>query len=334
MYEIRFCQTNEQKKLQKFIDGKWKKSHILSKDDVLLKWQYFNKNENYYNFVVANNIKTGEFDAILGFIPLCHYDKKLVDKKDIWLAIWKVDETSCGKKGIGLDLLLFLKEKNNPCSIGAIGINENVKKIYKYYGYKIDKLTQYYLLNTNVEAYKIAYISKVTKNIFNPGCCQINEIRDLYKIDDLKCRYRPQKSIEYIYNKYHNHPNYKYKLFGVYCSNKLRSIFIIRKINIDDSSCLRIVDIYGDLKNINSLGSEFQRILEQEESEYIDCLNYGISESVFFDMGFKKRTDEMIIPNYFEPFEKRNIDIEIAYKSNYNDYIIFKGDSDQDRPNL
>ena len=50
-------------------------------------------------------------------------------------------------------------------------------------------------------------------------------------------------------------------------------------------------------------------------------------------MGFVKKGLSDIVPNYFEPFLKQNINIDYAFKSK-SPYVIFKGDSDQDRPNL
>ena len=51
-------------------------------------------------------------------------------------------------------------------------------------------------------------------------------------------------------------------------------------------------------------------------------------------MGFlEKNNDHEVIPNYFEPFLKKNVSIEFAYKAKENNYAIFKADSDQDRPN-
>ena len=70
-----------------------------------------------------------------------------------------------------------------------------------------------------------------------------------------------------------------------------------------------------------------------ENAEYIDCLNYGISQETFLNMGFLVR-ENIIIPNYFEPFEQRNVDIEFAFSSKSDEYVIFKGDSDQDRPSF
>ena len=66
-------------------------------------------------------------------------------------------------------------------------------------------------------------------------------------------------------------------------------------------------------------------------------MNYGIKKEVFLNMGFQLldiEQEDIILPNYFEPFEKRNVAIEIAYKAQYEGYVAFKGDSDQDRPNV
>ena len=44
--------------------------------------------------------------------------------------------------------------------------------------------------------------------------------------------------------------------------------------------------------------------------------------------------DQIVVPNYFEPFVKKNINLKWAIKSN-NPVMtpMFKGDCDQDRPN-
>ena len=67
----------------------------------------------------------------------------------------------------------------------------------------------------------------------------------------------------------------------------------------------------------------------------IDLLNYGISEKIFKKLDFSKldfSSDDIIIPNFFHPFIQRNIKIEFSYISKYEDFTIFRGDGDQDRP--
>ena len=50
-------------------------------------------------------------------------------------------------------------------------------------------------------------------------------------------------------------------------------------------------------------------------------------------MGFiQKDTVNDIIPHYFEPFLKKNVSIEFAYKTKERNYAFFKADGDQDRP--
>ena len=147
----------------------------------------------------------------------------------------------------------------------------------------------------------------------------------------------PQKSIQYFESRYLAHPIYNYKLFGVEESNKIIGVIVLRKVFNGSNSALRVVDFLGEPLALNGLYSNFQKLLNDNGSEYIDCYNYGIDESRFYNAGFTKRTkeDDVIIPNYYEPFEKRNVDLHFAFKcdSNYN-FVAFKGDSDQDRPNL
>ena len=52
--------------------------------------------------------------------------------------------------------------------------------------------------------------------------------------------------------------------------------------------------------------------------------------------GFKqnKFTKNIIIPNYFEPFVKENINICTAVWPKKTQLLIFKGDGDQDRPSF
>ena len=72
--------------------------------------------------------------------------------------------------------------------------------------------------------------------------------------------------------------------------------------------------------------------LKQWNCEYIDCYETGVQDNYFVEGGWKEISEtEDIIPEYFYPFEQRNIDI--YYMSTLPDVILFKGDGDMDRPN-
>ena len=74
-----------------------------------------------------------------------------------------------------------------------------------------------------------------------------------------------------------------------------------RKIETELGTCLRIVDF----KQIFYLdGYYLNEILTTENADYIDCLNHGISDDQFHEMGFHKRADNMLITQWFEPLDQ------------------------------
>jgi hypothetical protein len=330
MENISFCNNEDFDKLQKFIHEKWKENHILAVDKKLLDFQH--KSKNGYNFVISKN-DNKEITGILGFIPLSKFDENVKAETDIWLAIWKVDEKEA-EPGIGFALLKWLEKQIQPQSIGSIGINTEVKRIYDILGYNTGVLKQYFILNPSIQNYKIASFKKEQTPIYNsPSTSFIKEIT-IKDVEYLNFSCNPVKSAKYIENRYLSHPYYKYLLFGAYTKNVLKAVFVIRKVVINENSCMRIVDIQGELTEVNSIYESIISTLQKHDSEYMDCLNHGLSERLFSEWGFSLRNSEIIIPNYFEPFLQENIDIPFAYKSKNPNYVVFKGDSDQDRPNI
>ncbi len=330
MENISFCNDKDFDNLKKFIHEKWKENHILSVDEKLMDFQH--KSKNGYNFVISKN-NNNEITGILGFILLSKFDENLKATTDIWLAIWKVDEKKA-EPGIGFALLKWLEKQIHPQSIGSIGINTEVKRIYDILGYKTGVLKQYFIPNPSIKNYKIANFKKVQTPIYKSSSASFVKEIKIEDLDHLNFSFNPFKSKKYIENRYLKHHYYKYSLFGGYEKNVLNAVFVIRKIVINGSSCLRIVDIQGDLTKLNSIYESIISILQNHDSEYIDCLNHGLSENLFSKLGFELRNSETIIPNYFEPFLQENIDTLFAYKSKTPNYVIFKGDSDQDRPNI
>ena len=200
-----------------------------------------------------------------------------------------------------------------------------------------NSLNHYYIINNSFIDYKI-----LKRKVEQKSYLDIEESNlTLIKIDNLSNlklvhKYKPEKTIDYLINRYQKHPVYKYSFYGLRNhENNIQCVLIIRKQIYSDRSCLRIVDIYGDIDNIESLKKQFENLLTMEDAEYIDVLNYGISETIFKKIGFLKldfSSDNIIIPNFFQPFVQKNIKIEFSYISKYDDFVIFRGDGDQDRP--
>ena len=76
---------------------------------LLLDFQHLK--DDKYPFLVAENMRTHEYDALIGFIPKSRFDPGLRENGDYWVAIWKKqddvvnDET--GLIGIQLFYRLF-----------------------------------------------------------------------------------------------------------------------------------------------------------------------------------------------------------------------------------
>lgn len=333
IYDIINCGQQELPLLMNFIQNHWKEGHPFSKSETLIRFQHWNK-KKYYNFLLAINKSTKEVDGIIGYIPTSQYDDSLIENKDYWGAIWKVREDVINEDINMLGFYLWEKLHNTiqSHSYGSVGISSIAKKIYKKLSQKTGVLNQYYILRNQKEDYAIA-IAPINNNILNlpVESSQIKEI-DIDDTTNINAFYRPYKSVKYLINRYKKHPIYKYSFISILD----KAILVTRTISVNNSKAIRIVDCLGTLDGLPNIYNDFQTLLMNQNAEYIDFINHGIDKSVFLNMGFKKLDpdEEIIIPNYFEPFERRNIKIEFAYKTPFDNYTIFKGDSDQDRPNI
>lgn len=143
----------------------------------------------------------------------------------------------------------------------------------------------------------------------------------------------PRRSPNYIEHRYYNHPYYTYIIWGLHRKNNIKSAIVARE-RVEDAKVLRIVDFFGRDKDIAYAGKEFDRILDKNNYEYIDFYCYGIDDDFLTQAGFIRRdeNDSNIIPNYFDPFVKKNI--ELYFYTWYLPNIhVYRGFGDQDRPN-
>jgi len=130
-YSLHICMKSELKDLQQFINAYWRKDHILARSQSLMDWQHYNKENAKYNFVLAKHLESKEIHGVLGFIPTTHFDKT-IKEKDLWMAMWKIREDNSAP-GLGLSLLKYLINNENPRSISVLGISSDTIPLYKYF---------------------------------------------------------------------------------------------------------------------------------------------------------------------------------------------------------
>ena len=158
--------------------------------------------------------------------------------------------------------------------------------------------------------------------------------------DDAKVfsRLSSYKSKIYFLNRFFKHPIYQYIFYTIKNRNEVLAILVARVCGNYMGKCLRIVDFIGDITAISGVRNQLMGIMGEFDYEYIDFMVVGLEDKELQNAGFKRRRDysDVILPNYFEPFVRENIDLDYAYKSidKREEIIFFKADADQDRPNL
>jgi hypothetical protein len=332
---IGFCSKEDIPNLKEFLHKHWRPNHIFCHHQTLFDWQHWNEEMNAYHFLLARDEKE-EILGVLGFIPTFQYDASLEKKGDFFGAIWRINEQH--PKSVGLGHMLFRKLLKLPHfkHFGSLGISQDTINYMKIMRYHVGEMNHYFLLNPQINSFQIAQINTpiILNQPNNPSEeVTFKAISDLHNIQEFETSYKPKKTITYLINRYVNHPVFRYKFYLSSVSDNHLALFVVRKVTVNDAVCLRIVDVFGKIEEHPSLQFHWEKTLMDEGAEYVDCYNIGIDKEHFERLGFVKKMSGMdvVIPNYFEPFEQKNIPLFYAF--NAPNYVLFRGDSDQDRPN-
>jgi len=330
-YDIRICRSEDCEDLMEFIDKYWRAGHPLAKSQALLDWQH--RSPEGYNFLIAR--KGEEIHGIIGFIPTGQFDPAL-GSNDTWLTMWKVRE-DVSPPSLGLALLQAIRKRFTYASLGIVGSSEIAQAFYTKLGFHIGVMQQHYMVNRKKDTFKL--IGNFDGEYSAP--CSSTEV-SLKPIDGeqlLDFRFtpsvHPHKSPHYYYNRYLCHPSYSYQIFGILRHSQPRGLLVVRKATYLSSNAIRIVDLYGPAEALQGASQALQGLLEDFDAEYLDFNQFGYNNQIFTEAGLLLRlpSSKVIVPNYFEPFEQRNVNIAVAFEGCGN-YLIVKGDSDQDRPNM
>jgi hypothetical protein len=321
-----------------FIRDHWSANHVFVHAPDVFDWQYAQA-DGRINMVMAE--QGGSILGVLGFIPLGRFDPALGDN-DILLALWKVRE-DVGPPGLGLRLLKFIQAQLKPRMIGAIGISAMVGPIYAALGYTLDRLHHAALFNPDMQGnFRIAAnVPDVLPT--QTGKTPLHRIRRLTETDRAAVERiaqaaAPQKSAAYVWERYINHPFYNYTCTLIERETDAIAVCIWREVACKGAKIFRIVDIVGDTAWLAEAHSLLMPFMASAHAEYMDVMQVGTPEEVLRQGGWisPEWQADLILPNYFAPFEARNIDIKLAYRQFGGAKSIvrlYRADSDQDRPN-
>ena len=330
LIRFRIASVSDCDEIMKFIASNVKRDHILATERSFFLYEYGNGDE--LNVLLAEDKNSG---SIVGIY--CYYPYSCTENGcDLAGGISQVSR-DCGIPLVGTVLYEKLKEFFNVRSIVSVGMKKNSS-------YEINRrrkdtylgsLSQLYMLSGSGQ-YKIAAI----KNETIPQITEHDQ-KELLLYEDADQMYAsfdeerfkdrlPYKSREYVEHRYFNHPVYKYCMYGM--GDNL--VIVCREVRADGGKALRIVDILGDSTQIRYSGKALKTIMNENGYEYIDFMEFGMDETDILAAGFTKLELDgaNIIPNYFEPFVQKNI--EVLCCASLQPALIFKADADQDRPSV
>ncbi|MEM1417155.1 MAG: hypothetical protein AAGH15_19815 [Myxococcota bacterium] len=331
---LAFCGADEEAELRAFLDAHWRRDHVFVRVPELLRFQHRDRHAgDRLNFVVARD--AGRMVGALGFIPFQHYGEA-EGPLDLCLAIWKVRE---GVPGLGLALLKFLRGRLRPRLIAAFGLSDVVLPIYRALGYHVGVADHHVLFHPGAPDEGIA------RRAGAPGVRGRDAagwaLRDLDLADQALGRELvgvPHKPAGYLRHRFAEHPWYRYGASGVFEGRALRALVVWRRNQANERSCLRAVDLWGDEAALARVPGGLARLLEREGADYVDLVHHGVDGAALAAAGFVDRRahEGLVLPIYFEPFERRNVDLTFSVKApkGVGPVRLFRGDSDQDRPNL
>ena len=341
IYSFSICKKEEGDEVVDFLRKYWRgENYCLVKSRDLFDWQYFNKRTGTYNFVIARHKQRDEIDCIEGFIPVSMYDETN-DTGYMWGSIWKTRD-DIRTFGLGMAVLCYMNRIFSMSKWMAFGLSQFSISNYTSLGFECRNSEHYFLLNPTKQKFKLcggveAYINKdyTGDNSFSLNECSLEEYQNINSDNEMFNAYNSFKTKDFYVNRYFKHPWYEYKAYSI-SKEDVKAIIFTRECKAEGAKCLRIVDYVGRHDWLESVNEKLKGLLEQNNYEYIDLIIAGENPDVLNKAGFinKKIDENIIIPNYFEPFVKENVPMFYTYHKNCTSTVVYKADGDQDRPNF
>lgn len=327
MIKIRQAVYEDIPRIMKFIDEHWKKGHIMGNDRTMFEFQHVRNGEVFY--IIAEDEADKIIYGAMGYIPMMEQEWPCMST--VMIRSLKNPEN----RMLGEEMARYF-EKNMQCfNLFSVGVEQRYAKTIQELGSNVRKLKQYYRLGRE-RKFKIAQIAHYERPPVEPGgilMVPLKTARDFLKEVDQEEIYKdyPRRSPAYIEHRYYHHPYFSYKIWGLQSGDGMKSALAAREEIVDDAKVLRIVDFFGRDADLAYIGSELDRILTEEDYEYVDFYCYGIDDEIMQKAGFllREESDRNIIPNYFDPFEQRNV--ELYFYTWFIDKIhVYRGFGDQE----
>lgn len=329
MIQIRQAVYADIPRIMGFIDENWKKGHIMGTDRTMFEFQHVRNKEVFY--VLAEDDTDGKIYGTMGYIPMEEQEGACMST----VMIQALNNPE--NRMLGEEMARFFEQNMKCRNVISVGVNRRYARVIKGIGGAcVDRLRHFYRLAEKKE-FRVALIQDCKRLPVLDGVRMVllgtpEEFMKEMNLDEISRDY-PRKSPAYIIHRYYNHPYYKYQIYGLKDKGGMRCAVVGREEVVEGVKVFRLVDLFGREEKLVACGAELDRIIRENDYEYIDFYCYGIKEDILEKAGFIERVekDKNIIPNYFDPFLRENIEIYF-YTWYLSDIHVYRGFGDQDRP--
>lgn len=329
---IRQARMDEIDRVMAFLKENWDEKHIMANNRELMCYEH--AWNGTFTFILAEDAHTKKLYGVCGYMP--YSEEK---PTDIGAGIWKVIQSP--RFMLGTELLKYVQERPGCRMLACCGANPHTKGHRKLIGHSNFKLNHYYRLNPSRSKFEVAIIQD--KKIIEKQNDVCYDFVSLDTIDKFKarfdmCRFKdimPYRDYSYIKHKYFDHIKYQYRIIGIEVKCRVDAVIVGRDVCINNRKIFRIIDFMGKEDAFAGTYNAWEQFISEGNYEYVDFYEYGLLQETLLNAGFVKRleNDVNVIPNYFEPFVQKNIEIHISTNIK-GSFRMFKGDGDQDRPNI
>jgi len=347
----------DSKKVSSFFKKEWNRPISLG-DFNFYKWQFIDvpNQDNIDNCCIAIN-ENLDVIAVMGV-----NNREFIENNNTInageLTTWIVKE-EYRNKGIGPKMITFLTNKYE--ILIGMGISNDALPVYIRSGFKYlkavpryvkimdwDKITKYAEYDSNAKKIDRYYNKKRKEKSFRTidfSEKSFENINTLFsQTNNLFSR-----NYQYIKWRYLNHPMFKYDINIIQSdSNPGYGVFVATRTEVSDDNLkiLRIVDLFGDNKDIEAAISYLLEFAKLNNIPIVDFFgtNSNINSFLIKDGWFSTMDNDFFyFPHLFQPTELRKPSTtSLIYWSKYDETSLYdigklyltKQDADFDRPIL
>lgn len=258
---------------------------------------------------------------------------------DIWVSVWVARK---GRNGVGLELMDALPRLTGARVVACNNIRPKTMAFYRFLGWEAGRVGHFFRLADRKE-YRLASPGPDAARLPVEGDLTLDPVHSVTRLQGMgmpPSSHTPRKDIWYMTRRYFNFDHYRYEVWCATERGKLLAYLVTRLADVrlqDGSSVrvLRVVDFVGEDAVLARLGAALDRLLTESGAEYLDCYCAGIPAGTMARAGLSERRegDGTTIPNYLDPPVRENTEY-YYFTSQPKDFVLFRADGDQDRPNL